>query len=152
MMQTKTVLLVLAAVLHSALAHAQRTPDPVRDLANMVACQIADGKVDAIYSEMSPKLKRAYSQDELVAPLAVARKMYGRIVGYSFKVDFAQAGARLVGREWMRTVTYWYPIQTDKYPDGYWMKVDVTKEDGRLYLAGYSIVQFKGDQPPPELK
>lgn len=151
-MKSSTVKFVVSVILSSMLACAQAAPDLVREMADTVASQIVSGQAGAIYEEMSPKLKRAYSKDELIAPLALGRKMYGAITAYNFKVDLAQAGSRQVGDEWIRTVTYWYPIQTDRHPNGHWMKIDITQEDGHLYLAGYATVQFKDGQTPAFLK
>ena len=47
-----------------------------------------------------------------------------------------------------RTVTYWYPVVTDKYPIGRLLKVEITAEGGRFYLAGYSVIQFHGSKVP----
>jgi hypothetical protein len=124
--------------------------DPVRSLADIVAGHVATNNADAVYKEMSPKVKKAYKRDELVTSLALMRAAYGNIVSYKLKTT--QPGKRLVAGEWLRTVTYWYPVVTDKYPTGRFLTVEITAEGGRFYLAGYSVIQFYGSKVPPFLE
>jgi hypothetical protein len=150
-MNIRILVAILLVLLSTALASAQSpSQDPVRSLADIVAGHVATNNADAVYKEMSPKVKKAYTRDELVTPLALMRAAYGNIVSYQLKAT--QPGKRLVAGEWLSTVTYWYPVVTDKYPTGRFLKVEITAEGGRFYLAGYSVIQFLGSKAPPFLQ
>ena len=150
-MNIRTLVATLLVLFPAALANAQSpSQDAVRNLSDIVAGHVASNNADAVYEAMVPKVKKVYTRDELVAPLALMRAAYGKLVSYKFKA--IQPGQRLVAGEWLRTVTYWYPVVTEKYPTGLFLKVEITSEGGRFYLAGYSVIQFLGNKAPPFLE
>lgn len=122
----------------------------IRALADQTARQLTHGELDAVYTSMSPKAKIAYSHNELVEPISNIKKTFGRIESYDFKA--VTYGKRKVGHEWMRTVTYWYHAKTEKNSDNVYIQVEVTTEEGRFYVAGYSVVQVVSGGAPPFLK
>jgi len=119
--------------------------DPVRQLSDTVAEQIKVSNTNAIYEEFSPKLKTAYSRDELLSPVKKIQSSFGNIIDSSFSA--AQGGMRQVSNEWIKTVIFWYRVKTDRYPDGYYLKVEITYAENKFYLAGYSMVKFYGSVP-----
>lgn len=109
----------------------------IRALADQTAAQLVRNELEAVYSAMSPKLKAAYSHDELVKPVGSMQNFFGHIASYDFET--INYGKRGVGGEWIRIATYWYHAKTDKYPDNTYLKVEITQEQGRYYVAGYSM-------------
>jgi hypothetical protein len=109
----------------------------IRALADETARQLVQNELDAVYASMSPKIKSAYSRDELVKPARGMQKIFGRIKSYDFEAT--TYGKRGVRSDWIKIVTYWYHAKTDKHPDKTYLKVEVTQEQGRFYIAGYSM-------------
>lgn len=111
--------------------------DPVRSFADGMAQQIVAGKDVAVYEALSPKVRAAYTREELITPLSQIRKMNGPLEAYEYKRT--SQGKRGVGAEWIRQVRITYALQTARYPKGRYLNVDVTLENGRYWLAGYSV-------------
>lgn len=124
--------------------------DPARQLADLVAEQMREKDVAAIYAEYSPKVKRAYTRTELLSPVTEMQDVFGSITSYSFKAS--EYGYRLVSGEWIKTVTYWYPVRTEKYPKGRYLKVEITYEENKFYLSGYSMAYFLTEKIPAFLR
>lgn len=109
----------------------------LRALADQTATQLVQNDLEAVYASMSPKLKLAYSHDELLKPASGMQTVFGHIQARDFET--INYGKRGVGSEWIRIVMYWYHVKTDKYPDKTYLKIEVTQEQGRYYIAGYSM-------------
>lgn len=109
----------------------------LRELADQTANQLVQNDLDAVYASMSPKLKLAYSRDELLNPASGMQTVFGHIQSRDFEA--INYGKRGVGGEWIRIVMYWYHVKTDKYPEKTYLKVEVTQEQGHYYIAGYSM-------------
>ncbi|MYN30639.1 hypothetical protein [Duganella levis] len=109
----------------------------MRALADQTASQLARNELDAVYISISPKLKSAYSRDELLNPAFAMQSTFGHIKSYDFEA--INYGKRGVGNEWIRIVKYWYHAETDEYPDKTYLAVEVTQELGEYYVAGYSM-------------
>jgi hypothetical protein len=109
----------------------------LRALADQTARHLAQNEPDAVYASMSPKLKLVYSRDELIKPASSMQRTFGNIESYDFEA--INYGKRGVGNEWIRIITYWYHAKTNKYPNKTYLKVEVTQEQGKYYVAGYSI-------------
>lgn len=111
--------------------------DPVRSFADAMAQQIVADKEGAVYESLSPKIRGVYTREELIAPLSQIRKMNGRLQAYEYKRT--SQGKRGVGAEWIRQVRCTYAVRTARYSEGRYLNVDVTLENGRYWLAGYSV-------------
>jgi hypothetical protein len=74
---------------------------------------------------------------------------YGDVLSYRFKST--TSGTRMVNGKSLPFAIHWYAVATSQYPTGRYMKVQVSTESGRYYLAGYEVLQFM-DEVPPFLK
>lgn len=111
--------------------------DPLRHFADTMARQIVAGKDVAVYEALSPKVRRAYTREELINPLALIRQTDGAL--QAFEYLRTSQGKRGVGAEWIKQVRFTYAVQTARYAKGRYLNVDVTLENGRYWLAGYSV-------------
>lgn len=118
----------------------------IRAFADQAATQLTHGEYDAVYASMSPKLKLAYPRDALMEPASNMNKTFGRIESYDFRVT--GFGMREIGNESLRTATYWYQIKTSNKVDDIYLQVDITKDNGWYYVAGYSLTRFANGAPP----
>jgi len=109
----------------------------LRTLADQTAKHLVQNELDAVYTSMAPKLKQVYSRDELIKPASSMQRIFGNIESYDFEA--INYGKRGVGNEWIRIVTYWYHAKTNKHPNKTYLKVEVTQEQGKYYVAGYSM-------------
>jgi hypothetical protein len=109
----------------------------LRTLADQTARNLAKNELDAVYASISPKIKLVYSRDELLKPASLMQIIFGSIESYDFEA--INYGKRGVGNEWIRIVTYWYHAKTNKHPNKTYLKVEVTQEKGKYYVAGYSM-------------
>ncbi|MYM35175.1 hypothetical protein GTP38_12625 [Duganella sp. FT94W] len=122
-------------------AHAA-AEDPVRSFADAMAQQIVDARDAVVYEAISPKVRQAYTREQLIAPLKLIRETNGALQAYEYKRT--SQGKRGVGEEWIRQVRFTYAVQTARYPKGRYLNVDVTQENGRYWLAGYSVEHLLG--------
>lgn len=118
-------------------AATQKKPDLVRALADRMAAEIVRKNGAAIYENMSPKLKKAYTRDQLIAPVAGMQAVYGDIQSYAYKST--TLGKRGVNGEWIRTLQFWYAVVTSTNPSKVHLRVEITRENERYYLAGYAL-------------
>ena len=119
----------------------------LRQLADDTAAQLVRNEQDAVYGALAPSVKAAYTRAQLIDPIAGMQRQFGRIGQYRF--THVTQGKRGVGGKWIPIVMYWYAAQTDKHANGTYLKVDVTKEQGRYYVSGYAMerVLLKGKIP-----
>ena len=132
-------------------AHAQaESTDQVRAFADSAADLILKDQRDSLYELFAPSLRQAYDRKELLAPMELIQTMYGRLLSHEFRT-LSQGWREVSGRR-IKIVQYAYAVATSRYPTGRFMNVQVTYEEGRFYLAGYSVVQFIGTEEPSFLK
>lgn len=124
--------------------------DPKRKFADSIADIIIQDQRERVYKEFSPSLLRAYSHRELISPLGLIQIAYGRLLSYDFRAF--TMGWREVSGNRIKIVEYTYAVATSKYPRGRFLKIQVTHEEGHLYLAGYSVIQFLETDEPDFLK
>lgn len=130
---------ILPALLATAPALAATAPNPsadaaIRAMADQAVREIVRKDMEAVYAATSPKLKAAYSREELIGALAGMQKAYGNIKEYRY--HNTEHGLRGVKNEWIRIVTYRYQVKTDRFGKGTYLRVEVTSEQGRYYIAG----------------
>ncbi|WP_051933556.1 hypothetical protein [Massilia sp. BSC265] len=135
-------LLATAPLLAMPQVMASAAPNPsadaaIRALADQAAGKIVHKDMAAVYAAMSPKLKAAYSREVLIGSLQVMQKGFGNIKEYRY--HNTEHGVRGVKGEWLRIVTYRYHVKTDRFDKGTYLRVEVTQEQGRYYIAGCSM-------------
>lgn len=114
----------------------------MRSFADAMAQQIVDARDAVVYEAISPKVRQAYTREQLIAPLKLIRETNGALQSYEYKRT--SQGKRSVGAEWIRQVRFTYAVPTARYPKGRYLNVDVTQENGRYWLAGYSVEHLLG--------
>ncbi|HZD76466.1 MAG TPA: hypothetical protein VE218_05640, partial [Acidobacteriaceae bacterium] len=124
--------------------------DPVRVYANSMARAVTANDGQSLYENFAPVMRSAYSQAELLGALRHIREMFGGISHYEYRN--ATVGGQLVAGRMIRTATCWYEATTTKSATGAFLKVAVTYDHGRFYLAGYSVDRFFGNHIPPGLQ
>ncbi len=124
--------------------------DQVRKFADQIAELIVEAQDEQVYGAIAPTIKRAYSHRELTQPLVLIRNMNGSLQAYEFKSQ--SFGKRGVGGAWIKQVRFVYAIKTARHPKGRYLNVDVTFEEGKYWLAGYSVERFLGVDEPSFLE
>lgn len=135
-------LLAMAPLLAMQPSMAATAPNPsadavIRALADQTVREIVRKDMVAVYAATSPKLKAAYSREVLIGALAGMQKSFGNIKQYRY--HNTEHGMRGVKDEWIRVVTYRYHVKTDRFDDGTYLRVEVTNEQGRYYIAGCAM-------------
>ena len=143
-------MLALSFLAYSLTALGQSQNDPVRAYADSMARAIVASDKQTIYDNFAPVMRSAYSREELLTPLKTIRGMFGDISHYEYRS--ATVGGQLVAGRTIRTATCWYAATTTKLSAGAFLKVAVTYDQGRFYLAGYSVDRFVGNNIPPTLQ
>lgn len=143
-------LLLMSCIACSMASFAQTSSDPVRVYAESMARLIVADDASAVFDNFAPIMRSAYSRAELLGPLKRIREQFGEISSFEYRT--ATAGGMLVGGHTLRTVTCWYAAATKKFPTGPFLKIEVTYDQGRFYLAGYSVESFVGDHIPQALR
>lgn len=138
------------AFLAYSLAAFGQSSDPARVYADSMARAIVASDQQTIYDNFAPIMRSAYSREELLTPLKVIREMFGDISHYEYRN--ATVGGQLVAGRMIRTATCWYAATTTKLSTGAFLKVAVTYDHARFYLAGYSVDRFVGGHIPPGLQ
>lgn len=144
--------LVAVMLLYSNMvAHAQaESTDRVRAFADSAADLILKDQCDSLYEQFAPSIRQAYDRKELLASMELVQTMHGKLLSHEFRT--LSQGWREVSGKRIKIAQYTYAVATSRYPTGRFMNIQVTYEDGRFYLAGYSVVQFIGTKEPSFLK
>jgi len=124
--------------------------DAVRAYADSMAQAVVANSDGILLQNFAPIMRNTYSDKELLSPLRKIQDEFGAISKPEFRVG--AAGKRLVGIQIIRTAVFTYALVTTKFPEGSFLKVEVTYMDGHYALAGYSVVRFVGNDIPPELR
>jgi hypothetical protein len=135
---------------YSFIAFGQIHTDPARLYADSMARAIVANDEQKLYDNFAPIMRNTYSRAELLNPLKRSREIFGDISRYEYRN--ATVGGELVGGRTIRTATCWYAATTTKFSTGPFLKVAVTYDHGRFYLAGYSVERFIGDHIPSGLQ
>lgn len=135
------------------LAMASTAPNPsadaaIRALADQAVREIVRKDMAAVYAATSPKLKAAYSRDTLIGALQAMQKSFGNI--QEVRYHNTEQGMRGVKGEWIRIVAYRYHVRTDRFDSGTYLRVEVTKEQGRFYIAGCGMERVLLKIPGPK--
>ena len=143
-----TAVLLCAMLSLSALGAAG--DDAVRAYADSMAQAVVANRGAVLLENFAPIMRSTYSDEDLLSPLKKIQSEFGAISKHEFRIG--TAGKRIVGIHAIRTAIFTYALVTTKFPEGSFMKVEVTYADGRYSLAGYSVVRFVGNEIPPELR
>ena len=143
-------LLAFSLLAYSAAAFGQSQSDPVRIYADSMARAIVANDAQTLYDNFAPIMRKTYSREELMNPLQRIRELFGGISKYENRN--ATVGGQVVAGRTIRTATCWYAAATTKYSTGPFLKVAVTYDNGRFYLAAYSVDRFVGNHIPPGLQ
>jgi hypothetical protein len=141
---------VLLCAMLSVSALGATGDDALRAYADSMARAVVANRDAVLLENFAPIMHSTYSDKELLAPLKKIQSEFGAISKPEFRL--ASAGKRLVGIQAIRTAIFTYALVTTKFPEGSFMKVDVTYVDGHYALAGYSVNRFVGNEIPPELR
>ena len=148
-----STLLAMAPLLAMPPSMAATAPNPsadaaIRALADQAVREIVRKDMAAVYAATSPKLKAAYSREILIGALEIMQKGFGNIKEYRY--HNTEHGVRGVKGEWIRTVSYRYHVKTDRFDEGTYLRVEVTKEQGRYYIAGCGMERVLLRIPGPK--
>lgn len=144
------VILAFTFLAYSVAACGQSQTDPARAYADSMARAVAANDGQTPYENFAPVMRGSYSRAELLGALKRIREMFGDISQYEYRN--ATVGAQSVSGRMIRTATCWYEATTTKFATGAFLKVSVTYDHGRFYLAGYSVDRFVGNHIPPGLQ
>jgi hypothetical protein len=147
---TRTLISLWMMLLSSLVFAAGQEADPVRTFADSMAQLIVAKQDDSLYEHMAPQVRRAYSREVLLAPLSLARSLFGDIQSFEYKQ--AMVGEMTVPGATIKTATIWYAVATSKYPTGRFLQIRVSYDAGQYYLAQYMVSQFVGDSIPEALR
>jgi hypothetical protein len=143
-------LIALSVMAYSLSAHSQTQVDSAKVYADSMAKAVVAEDEDALFNNFASVMRSTYSRADLLNPLTRIRNTFGSISKFEYRN--ATVGGRLVAGRTIRTATCWYSATTTKFPTGAFLKIEVTYDEGRFFLAGYSVDRFVGDDIPPELR
>lgn len=143
-------ILAFGFLAYSLTVFGQSNSDSTRAYADLMARAIVANDGKSLYDNFAPIMRSNYGQADLLNPLKQIYEIFGNISKYEYRN--ATVGEQPVGARTIRTVTCWYAAATTKFSTGPFLKVVVTYDQGRFYLAGYSVVRFTGDHIPPGLQ
>jgi len=116
-----------------------------RQFADSIAKAMMEKRRAFIGQNLSPMLLKAYGDEANLHALSTIQTTYGDIRGFQF--ENTTTGSRPIADQSLPFVIYWYSVVTSTHPTGRYMKVQVSKESGRYYVAGYEVLQFMGEAP-----
>jgi hypothetical protein len=142
--------LILLSATGSTIAALPPAGDPVRSFADKMAQAMKENDEPTLRDNLAPAMIATYGATTLIAPLSKIKARYGEIIG--FEAKDASVGGMKVGTRTLRTATLWYSLKTTKSESGAFLKISVTKEGDRFFLAGYNVTEFLGGKIPPNLQ
>jgi hypothetical protein len=143
-------ILAFGLLAYSLASFGQAQSDPGRAYADSMARAVVANDGETLYGNFAPVMRNTYTRAELLNPLKQIRATFGSISTYEYRNT--TVGGQVVAGSTIRSGTCWYAATTTKFPMGSFLKVTVTYDRGRYYLAGYSVDRFVGNHIPPGLQ
>jgi len=127
-----------------------KTDKQERAFADSMAKAMSAKKYDVVYANMSPKVRERFDAVSNVSSLNKIHGIYGDILKTRYKstTHGTATVSGTVSDTVLLVAIYWYAVETSLFPTGRFMKLQVSRENGRYFLASYEVLQFMGEIPP----